>query len=120
MHVMRRPPRYLTAIYCSFQTLPVLPTNGAVSCATELFAVVLGGRRIAQTAHCGRHPQDVRVAWHGGIATGEVGDPLESVADRVWMNEQFFSGASFDRAAAVEVGVEGLRQRRSGIGKGAA
>src|SRR5690349_24999469 len=56
------------------------------------------GRRISQPSHRGRHPKHVRIARQGGVTSGEVGDPLESVTHSVWMNEQF-PGASFDRAA---------------------
>src|SRR3984893_2526131 len=62
---------------------------------------------VSKVAHGGGHPKDIGVAWLGGIAAGEVRDTPQSVAHGVWMNEQLAS-AGFDRAAAVEVGVEGL------------
>ena len=60
----------------------------------------------------GGHPQDVSVAGNGGVASGEVGDPFEAIAHRVWMNEQF-PCACLDGATTVEVGVEGLGEHRA-------
>src|ERR1700712_3039302 len=34
------------------------------------------------------HPEDVSVTRKGRVAAGEVGDPAQSVAHRIWMNEQ--------------------------------
>ena len=57
-------------------------------------------RRIVELTDRGRHSQHVSVARLGGIAPGEVGDPLEPVSHGVWMNEQL-AGAGLNRAAAI-------------------
>src|ERR1700733_9402868 len=62
---------------------------------------------VRQVAHCRGHPKDVSVTRQGGVTSGEVGDPPQSVAHGVWMNEQL-AGAGLDRSAAVEVGIQGL------------
>ncbi len=46
--------------------------------------------------------KDIGIAWLGGIAPGEVGDPLEPVSALCLMNEQL-SGTSFNRAATIQI-----------------
>jgi hypothetical protein len=53
---------------------------------------------MGQSTHRGGDSKDVRVAGQGGIATGEVGYPLQAITHGIWMNEQL-AGAGLDRAA---------------------
>ena len=62
----------------------------------------------------GGHPEHVGITRKRGIPTREIGDAFEPVADGVWMNEQF-AGACLDRAAGVQICVQGLGQGRAGI-----
>src|ERR1700757_645657 len=64
----------------------------------------VGRLRRQPTDRC-RHPQHVRIARDGGIAAGEVGDALEPVPNRIWMNEQFAS-ACLDRTSGLQISIE--------------
>ena len=75
------------------------PLTGERECGIALFPT-LGCGGVVELTDGRRHSQDIRVARLGGIAAGEIGDPLQPVPHRVWMNEQL-SGTGLNRAATI-------------------